>query len=217
MLRQTETELEANKPVADTLNRLILVMQVVDDEEYIRGFCDLLLKYSDILEWGKITKIQLRKPHVFVRNTNTADQLLHRYARSDAGLSRRFFEKYRSSAFREAIIDLSVFKVNPKKSPEDRYLIEFAKLILQNIFPSIAFFCPDWNRYFMESVRKLASLEPPSMPDNSPETHSLGYYVRKLIDEYVDEYEELFYSYINQLSQLNDKQLEEFTHRIFDS
>lgn len=210
MLRQTEAELKAEKPKAVMLNCLILVMQVVDDEEYIRGFCDLLLKHSDILDKEKLTK--LRMPPAFILNMNIANQLLHRYARSDTGLSQRFFKKYRSSAFREAITYLSAFEVNLKKSPERQTYIKLVKMLLKNIFPSIAFLCPDWNRYFMESVRNLSGPEPPSAPDNSQRSYTLEYYLGKLIDRD----EEFIYSYINQLSHLNDKQLEEYTHWIFD-
>lgn len=203
MIRQAGKGLKAETPKADMLNRLILVMQVVDDEEYIQEFCELLLDHSDILGQDQFSTSYTISP--FIHNILIASQLLHRYAKSDAGLIPRFFEKYCASAFYDAIVMLSIVGPEPKKILEDSGFGKILEPILHRLFPSIAFLSPDWISYFTESVRNQVNLRPLAIPDDSPET------------DYRNYRQKLYNDLLHQLSQLSDDQLKEFAHRIFGS
>ncbi len=203
MIRQAGKGLKAETPKADMLNRLILVMQVVDDEEYIQEFCELLLDHSDILGQDQLSISYTISP--FIHNILVASQLLHRYAESDAGLIPRFFEKYCASAFYDAIVMLSIVGPEPKKILEDSGSGKLLEPILHRLFPSIAFLSPDWISYFTESVRNHVNLRPLAIPDDSPET------------DYRNYRQKLYNDFLHQLSQLSDDQLKEFAHRIFGS
>lgn len=179
LLDKASEGLLADRMKADMLNILTLVMQAVDDQQYIFDYCKLFLLNSRLIASKHFIMIPLyRGRGKFLKNETVISSLLQKFCASDPQLHDLFYQAYRKYAFPAvaAFLSTSVFQ-NPEQIlavPDGpRFLraqVRAVPEMLKNeYYMGVIFSHPDWKNFFMESVKNLMPDRPVDNPEGLPD------------------------------------------------